>query len=169
MASKHKIRELAMQMLFLWDSHGEADALMARQIANDTDIDPASADAALALAQAAWDQRDAADRWVNKVAPQWPTHRQPAVDRNVLRLGVWELTSERIDARIVLDEAIELAKAFSTEQSARFVNGVLDAILKEHRAMTSGAPLIVESSDVPPPAAAPEPDAAANEQEPLTP
>ena len=58
------------------------------------------------------------------MAPQWPTRRQPAVDRSILRLAVWELTNTQTPPKVVLDEAIELAKHFSTEQSAAFVNGV---------------------------------------------
>jgi N utilization substance protein B len=57
-------------------------------------------------------------------------------------MGVWELVNTTTPPKVVIDEAIELAKHFSTEQSASFVNGVMDAILKEHRALTSAAPLI---------------------------
>jgi len=53
------------------------------------------------------------------------------VDRNILRLAVWELTSADTPPKVVIDEAIELAKAFSTEHSPAFVNGVLDAVLHE--------------------------------------
>ena len=90
----------------------------------------------------AWEHRQTADRWVERVAPQWPPHRQPAVDRNVLRMAVWELVNTPTPPKVVIDEAIELAKHFSTELSASFVNGVMDAILKEHRALTSAAPTI---------------------------
>jgi N utilization substance protein B len=138
---KSKIRELAMQILFLWDTHNSSDLGMAKQVSSDATEDVELRDAALEMATAAWEHRQTSDRWVERVAPQWPPHRQPAVDRNVLRMAVWELVNTSTPPKVVIDEAIELAKHFSTEQSASFVNGVMDAILKEHRTLTSAAPL----------------------------
>ncbi len=130
-----------MQSLFLWDTHGQSDPDMARQIINDGSDNEDVRSSALAMATAAWEQRDSSDRWVERLAPQWPPRRQPAVDRNLLRLAVWELTNTATPPKVVIDEAIELAKQFSTEQSAAFINGVLDAVLKEHLALTGVAPL----------------------------
>ena len=84
-----------------------------------------------------WEQRSTIDPWVERLAPQWPTRRQPAVDRNLIRLAVWELTNTDTPPKVVIDEAIELAKQFSTEQSGAFVNGVLDAVLKEHEKLVA--------------------------------
>ena len=140
MSKKRKARELAMQVLFLWDTNGDNNDVVAAQVVNDgTDDDDVRRDA-LAMAAAAWNGREVADRWVVRLAPQWPTRRQPGVDRSILRLAVWELTgATQTPPKVVIDEAIELAKEFSTEQSPAFVNGVLDAILKEYRQITAGA------------------------------
>ena len=135
---KSKARELAMQVLYLWDMHSANDLEIARQAIADAGDDEATRQRALELAKAAWEQREVCDRWVERMAPQWPTHRQPPVDRNILRLAVWELVNTTTPPKVVLDEAIELAKHFSTEASAAFINGVLDAILKEHRSLTEG-------------------------------
>ncbi len=94
----------------------------------------------LRMAGSAWDGREHTDQWIERLAPQWPPRRQPGVDRAILRLAVWELTEGQTPPKVVIDEAIELAKSFSTEQSPAFVNGVLDAVLKEIRAMTTPAP-----------------------------
>lgn len=126
-----------MQVLFVWDSHGGRDPDAARQTVAQGDPDPDVRDAATRMAEGAWEQRDVSDAWVERLAPQWPTRRQPGVDRNILRLAVWELTHVDTPPKVVLDEAIELAKAFSTAQSPAFVNGVLDAVLKE-RVQVSG-------------------------------
>ena len=74
------------------------------------------------------------DALIARLAPDWPLDRMPAVDRAVLRLGVYEL-AERPDVptAVVLDEAVELAKRYSTEESGRFVNGVLAAAARELR------------------------------------
>jgi N utilization substance protein B len=133
---KRDARELAMQVLYLWDTQGGSDADLARQVAADASDDVEVRQWADEMSKGAWEQRESADRWVEKIAPQWPTHRQPVIDRNLLRLAIWELTSTDTPPKVVIDEAIELAKHFSTDQSAAFVNGVLDAVLKEHRTLT---------------------------------
>jgi transcription antitermination protein NusB len=127
-----------MQILFLWDAHGQSDPEMARQAAAETDDPAVVREEALPIAQAAWDQRAVADRWVERVAPDWPTHRQPPVDRNVLRLATWELLNTKTPPKVVIDEAIEMAKHFSTQQAASFVNAVMDTIVKEHQSLTAG-------------------------------
>ena len=140
MSKKRKARELAMQVLFLWDTNGDNNDLLAAQVVNDGSDDDDVRRDALTMAAAAWNGRAVADEWVVRLAPQWPTRRQPGVDRSILRLAVWELTGGTLTPpKVAIDEAIELAKEFSTEQSPAFVNGVLDAILKEFRQITEGA------------------------------
>jgi transcription antitermination protein NusB len=134
LSNKRKARELAMQILFSWDVRGEMDSDMANQIIVDGSDDPALRQRALQMATSAWETRQVADDWIVRLAPQWPTRRQPGVDRALLRLAVWELTHLDTPPKVVLDEAIELAKEFSTEQSPAFINGVLDAILRERAA-----------------------------------
>ncbi|MGD1276726.1 MAG: transcription antitermination factor NusB [Tepidisphaeraceae bacterium] len=129
-----KTRELAMQTLFLWDVQGQCDEQSARQVMADGTEDEAIRRRAVEMAQGAWDEREATDAWLERLAPQWPPRRQPGVDRGILRLAVWELCHADTPPKVVIDEAIELAKAFSTEQSPAFVNGVLDAVLRERRA-----------------------------------
>jgi N utilization substance protein B len=137
MSSKRKIRELALQLLFLWDTHSERDEEMTQQAVRDASAEPAERSRATELAGAAWEHRQIADAWIERLAPQWPPRRQPGVDRNLLRLAVWELTGTATPPKVVLDEAIELAKEYSTEQSPSFVNGVLDAVLRERDALTA--------------------------------
>jgi transcription antitermination protein NusB len=137
MSNRRKIRELALQILFTWDAHGQNDREMAEQVTQDATNDSAIRQAASESASKAWEQRQTIDAWLERLAPQWPPRRQPGVDRNLLRLAVYELTNTQTPPKVVIDEAIEIAKHFSTEQSAGFINGVLDAVLKEHRALTS--------------------------------
>ncbi len=81
-------------------------------------------------AESAWAVRDAADAAVQTFAPEWPTHRQPTIDRNILRLGYWELKHANRPTAVVIDAAVELAKEYGTEKSPAFINAVLDAIAK---------------------------------------
>jgi N utilization substance protein B len=139
-ASRRRIRELAMQVLFLWDTNGGNDSVLAAQVTDDAaDVDDEARREALSMAAEAWNQREVTDQWVARLAPQWPPKRQPGVDRSILRLAVWELTSGKTPAKVVIDEAIELAKSFSTEQSPGFVNAILDSVLREYQEMTKGA------------------------------
>ena len=131
-----------MQVLFLWDTHNAPDRDAADQILLDGSDDAETRRRALAMAAGSWEQRASIDKQVERLAPQWPPRRQPGVDRALIRLAIYELTSTDLEAPIVIDEAIELAKQFSTEQSASFINGVLDAALREHAELT-GKPLPV--------------------------
>ena len=128
-----------MQVLFLWDAQNDPDRAVADQIVMDGTDDPDVRRAALAAAAGAWEQRKGIDERVERVAPQWPPRRQPGVDRSLIRMAVWEMGTGDTPPAVVIDEAIEMAKAFSTEQSPAFVNGVLDAILKEQATLTGGA------------------------------
>lgn len=148
MLKKRKTRELAMQVLYLWDSHAQCDLEQARQIVADGTEDAAVRQGALDMASGAWGQCEGIDKWVERLAPQWPPRRQPAVDRNLLRLAVWELTNTDTPPKVVIDEAIELAKEFSTEQSPAFINGVLDAVLKERQGLLGEPEIRGQKSEV---------------------
>ena len=127
-----------MQILFLWDTQQEQTTESADRVAAEATDDHETRRQAIEMANGAWDQRGSIDSWIERLAPQWPPRRQPAVDRNLIRLAVWELTNTVTPPKVIIDEAIELAKQFSTEQSAAFVNGVLDSVLKEHQKLTGG-------------------------------
>jgi N utilization substance protein B len=118
-----------MQALFLWDANANLDLALGAQATQDDD--QAVSTRALQMAEGAWNQRETIDALIERIAPQWPPRRQPAVDRCILRLAVWELNNQPTPPKVVIDEAIELAKEYSTEQSPAFVNGVLDAALRE--------------------------------------
>lgn len=140
MPSKRKSRELALQLLFLWDAHGQRDEQMTQEATHEASDDPVTRQRGLEIATGAWNGRETADKWLERLAPQWPPRRQPGVDRGILRLAVWELTNADTPPKVVIDEAIELAKLYSTENSPSFVNGVLDAVLKEHRTLIQEKP-----------------------------
>lgn len=125
------VRRLALQTLFLIDSQGAIDQEMALHALQGQSEDADTRLKAFEMARGAWEWRAQSDEMVERLAPQWPPRRQPGVDRNLLRLAIWELTHKDTPQKVVIDEAIELAREFSTEESPRFVNGVLDAVLKE--------------------------------------
>jgi N utilization substance protein B len=88
---------------------------------------------AQALVRGTFEHREEIDGLIRGQADNWRLERMPAVDRNILRLAIYEMLFETdIPKLVVVDEAIELAKKFGSEQSGRFVNGLLDGLLKQH-------------------------------------
>jgi N utilization substance protein B len=80
------------------------------------------------------ERRDEIDALIREQADNWRIERMPAVDRNILRLAIHEFQDETdVPKLVVMDEAIELAKRYGSEHSGRFVNGLLDGLLKKHR------------------------------------
>lgn len=145
--SMHDRRRAALQALYQFDSGraGEPElvraalALQASGAAGaDADPDscqlaPESVEAGFALASRAWERRAEADKAVSEFAADWPTHRQPAIDRSILRLAHYEMTCGGVPPAVAIDEAVELAKAFGTEKSASFINAVLDRVAERAR------------------------------------
>lgn len=127
-----------MQVLFAWDCHNAMDPEMAHTVvANGTDNEEMRT-AAIEMAKCTWDQLATLDAWIQRLAPRFAIKRQPGVDRCLLRLAAWEITSGSAPAKVVIMEAVDLAKEYSTAESAGFINAVLDAMLKEHKALTAG-------------------------------
>jgi N utilization substance protein B len=94
---------------------------------------------AFEAASGAWRARDAADAELRELAPEWPASRMPAVDRAILRLARYEIERGENPPKAIVNEAVELAKAFSTEKSPAFVNGLLGRVLARVTA-PAGAP-----------------------------
>lgn len=146
MATPREVRRLAFQALYQLDARGETDAGVIRESMDDAEgFTPKERDAAFDLARRAYLDRKLADAAMQELAPAWPAHRQASVDRAILRLAHHEMTVGRVHPKVVVNEAIELAKEFSTDRSPAFINGLLDKILK--RVLAAQAP---ETS--PPPA-----------------
>lgn len=137
MANRHLSRSVVLQTLFEWDvrrlSAEQAKAALAR---NAAEFSPGAGDLPFMeelLAGAMLRHKDL-DLVIAKAAPEWPLERIAPVDRNVLRLGLFELLfadREKVPAKVAINEAIELAKSYGGEQSGRFINGVLGAVYKE--------------------------------------
>ncbi len=130
MTNRRDVRRLAMQILYQLDLRGPDDHELVREGLREGPDDAELQEEAFHLAQAAWAPRAQADAMTTELAPDWPTHRQPPVDRAVLRLAYYEIASGHAPAKVVINEAVELAKTFGSEQSPAFINGVLDKVAK---------------------------------------
>lgn len=137
MANRHLARSVVLQTLFEWDTSrlSDADATDALKRNVDEfggdDTDKPFMEALLAGVLA---KRADLDLVITKAAPDWPLERIAPVDRNILRIGLYELLfadRTQVPAKVAINEAIELAKVFGGDSSGRFVNGVLGAVYKE--------------------------------------
>jgi transcription antitermination protein NusB len=97
------------------------------------------------------EHREELDELVQRYARRWTVARMPAIDRNLLRLGAYELVHERTSPAVVINEVIELAKRLSTEDSGRYVNGVLEAVRRHLAEQAQVVPDGRSDEDVPPP------------------
>ncbi|HMN39238.1 MAG TPA: transcription antitermination factor NusB [Phycisphaerales bacterium] len=137
MSTPREVRRLAFQILYQLDAIGpghDAAEVLATLAEDDEEAGrytAAERQKAFTLASEAYTDRAAADAFMNEAAPGWPAHRQAAVDRAILRLAHYEMTSGKTPPKIAVNEAVELAKVFSTEKSPAFVNGLLDKVLKK--------------------------------------
>jgi len=137
MANRHLSRSVVLQTLFEWDfrnyANVDTEALLER---NAQEFAPSAGDLPFMaeLVRGVVERRLDLDLIIEKAAPEWPLDRIALIDRNVLRLGLYELLfadREKVPAKVAINEAIELAKSFGGENSGRFVNGVLGAVYKE--------------------------------------
>jgi len=124
-----------MQSLYEWDFNGCQDgSLLPIVKRNFTNLAPGLADQSFVinLAKGIDERRGEIDKTIVAYAPEWPLEQITNVDRNVLRIGIFELTiDESIPPKVAINEAIELAKTFGGASSGKFVNGVLGSVYKD--------------------------------------
>jgi N utilization substance protein B len=123
MSARSKARKRALDVLFEADQRG-SDPLqtLADWIGR---ADPPVPDYAAELVRGVVAHQEAVDGAIRELAGDWPLERMPAVDRAILRIGTYEVLFEQVPRAVAIDEAVELAKQLSTDESPRFVNGVL--------------------------------------------
>lgn len=143
MSSRHRSRERALQLLYQWESSGEtpeavietyfktlSDSIGGKAVSQDSFAEQ--------LFRGVTRRAASLDDVIQKHASHWKLDRMARVDRNVLRMAVFEMDQGDSAAAVVIDEAIELARRFSGDKSSKFINGVLDAIRKTREGSAAG-------------------------------
>jgi transcription antitermination protein NusB len=136
MGSRHLSRSIAMQTLYEWDflnQKKDLDELLEKNI---KELGPDLEDSNFVkdLARGVKQEIRKIDKIIEKAAPDWPLEQINIVDRNVLRIGLYELlyaNKDEVPPKVAINEAIELAKMFGGDSSGRFINGVLGTVYKE--------------------------------------
>jgi N utilization substance protein B len=135
MSNRHLSRTIAMQTLYQWDFNGQKEADLEGLLQyNSKEVAPGFNDEGFAthLVEGVIKNIKDIDEAIRKYATEWPLEQITIIDRNVLRLGIFELKFDpAIPSKVAINEAIEIAKTYGGESSGKFVNGVLGAIFKE--------------------------------------
>jgi len=136
MPSRRRSRQRALQILYLWDARrqpvAEATAAYFDTLYSEESGTKPQPDAFVdRLVTGAVEHMEELDRRITQHAEHWRIERMPSVDRNILRLAVYEMMHSDTPAAVVIDEALELARRYSNEESVQFVNGVLDAVHRD--------------------------------------
>lgn len=139
---RHQARIIALQGLYQLDiqkSLGDVDIkevmgrLPIRDEEEKEEVHPEAIAYARQLCHEAWTRRERLDELIATVSDHWQVYRMAVVDRNILRLALYELMEcSDVPPRVVFDEAVELGREFGTVESPQFINGVLDALGKRH-------------------------------------
>jgi len=132
--ARRRARIAALQALYEADSSRHAPLEALKRIVGQERLPRDAAAFAKDLIQEVLAQQDAIDRIIAQAAPAWPVEQLSPVDRNILRLAIREMLGDnRTPVRVAINEAVELAKSFGSDSSARFVNGVLGSVQRHHR------------------------------------
>lgn len=128
MPGRSDARRCVLQMLYLTDQNPDADVHWIRNSMDEQLGEPLLADFAWQLFTGVREHQAALDQQITAVAANWSLDRMAPTDRSVIRLGCYEMQHVGTPAAVVLDEAVELAREFGTQNSSSFVNGILDRL-----------------------------------------
>jgi transcription antitermination protein NusB len=145
MAARHRSRKRALQVLFEWDMRqGEIDSAIRHYyeslFSEEHESQPKPDKFMEDLARGTAAKATEIDRLIEAKSEHWRLQRMAAVDRNILRLAIYELGRNEVPPPVIIDEALELARQFSNDESVSFINGVLDAVHKQAASAEANQP-----------------------------
>ena len=133
MGARRKARELALQMLYQHDVSGNAPDMIISTFDDLQKSKPNTREFATRVFKGTVDHRGKIDEMIVAQADNWRIERMAVVDRNIIRMSIYEFLHENDTPKLVIiDEAIEIGKKFGTQKSSQFINGILDGILKRY-------------------------------------
>ncbi len=147
--ARHNAREFALRMLYSFDVNRKFDDPETEPMTwhnwegdDSLRIPPPETKFAWGIADGVAEKIDELDAFIQKYTQRWKLHRLAVVDRSILRLAIYEISTNReLETSIIIDEAVELAKCYGDENSPNFINGILDTIAKDIRYTTENGQL----------------------------
>jgi transcription antitermination protein NusB len=132
--ARHQARVAALQALYEIDCAGHAPGLVLERRLADAKLPKAAEDFSQRLVSGTLKHQDVLDFFIHRHAPEWPLEQMAYIDRNILRMAIFEFAVDaKTPIKVVINEAVELAKTFGSDSAPRFVNGVLGTLV-EHKA-----------------------------------
>jgi len=129
MKARTRARSVALQALYEIDIVGHPPLLVIQDRLTDNSFNEKMAEFITQIVLGVWPIVDELDHFIAEHAPEWPLEQGAIIDRNILRIALWEFAvSENIPIKVAINEAVEIAKAFGSDSSPRFVNGVLGSL-----------------------------------------
>lgn len=129
MKPRTRARSVALQALYEIDISGHPPASVIHDRLAEASLEPTLEDFVHLIVMGVWSKANELDRFIAEHAPEWPLDQVATIDRNILRISLWEIAIYEITpVKVAINEAVELAKVFGSESSPRFVNGVLGSL-----------------------------------------
>jgi transcription antitermination protein NusB len=126
---RHKARTIALQALYEVDAVARKPEAVTERLLAEAGLSAENSEFVRELVNGTIKHREEIDRYIHKYAPAWPVNQIAIIDRNILRLAIFEiLFDNKVPVRVAVSEAVELAKTFGSDNSSKFVNGVLGAV-----------------------------------------
>ncbi len=127
--ARRKARAIALQALYEIDLVKHQPEAALNRLLAETNLSPENQAFVRQIVNGAWGKRQEIDSMIHRFASAWPVDQMPAIDRNILRLAIFEiLFDNRVSIKVAINEAVELAKAYGGDNSAKFINGVLGSV-----------------------------------------
>jgi N utilization substance protein B len=137
---RRKARILALQVLYEIDCASHAPAVVLYRGLSDNDLPPDYAEFAEHLVNGVLEHQDVLDAFIHEHAPEWPLEQMAYIDRNILRMAIFEFAVDGdTPVKVAINEAVELAKSFGSDSAPRFVNGVLGSLVGRKDAIANAA------------------------------
>lgn len=148
MQSRRRARRIALETLYEIDAaEHDPNAVLSRRLAEEL-MDGAAATFLHDLVAGVIKNRGALDRLIQEFAPEWPVDQMAIIDRNILRMAIYELVvSQQTPVKVAINEAVELAKVYGSDSAPRFVNGVLGTLVQRHSELVAAFERSIEQEE----------------------
>jgi N utilization substance protein B len=150
MKPRTRARSAALQALYEIDIIGHPPSQVIQERVEEAELDPNLAEFAIHIVNSVWPIVDILDRFIAEHAPEWPLEQVAIVDRNILRIALWEFAVYgKTPIKVVINEAVELAKVYGSDSTPRFVNGVLGSLASRQNEIQQSLRQTLKKNDRP--------------------
>lgn len=148
MKPRTRARSAALQALYEVDLTGHPVGAVLQERLEESDLDATLADFTRQIVQGVWPMVKILDQFITEHAPEWPMDQVAVIDRNILRIALWEFAvNGKTPIKVAINEAVELAKTFGSDSTPRFVNGVLGSLANRQNEIRQAMKRFIDDQD----------------------